>query len=397
MIESFLPIVIIILLLMVLEALFLIIKKNLNWNLREIAINFLLGISNLVVGLLFAGINLGLYLYIYNNFSLHLEPTNKLLAIGFAILLYDFLYYVSHLAHHKCAILWCNHFVHHSGKTFNLSTAIRIGFIGNFTVWLFFLPMACIGISLENYLIANFTQLVYQFLLHTTIIPELGIFEKILVTPSQHRVHHASNDIYLDKNLGCFFVVWDKLFKTYQPELKDVPVVYGVTTPVPCEHSHWSLNILPYKSLKRTVMRTKLWKEKFLTVFGNPKYIKFFTNESGSIYQGKTTNENIFNFVEYISPIFTGLYLALNFQNLGKFESFAVTTIFFLGTNLAGQWFCQTIKRKYMLYTLLLQMILGVYMIITIQTLQVVVFLMVSFFIFMFIILKTYNVTNNVE
>ena len=345
----------------------------------------MLGISNLVVGLLFTSVNLGIYLYLYNNYSLHLEPDNKLLSIVLAIVLYDFCYYINHWAHHKSGFLWCNHFVHHSGKSFNLNTAIRIGFIGNLTVWIFFLPMACIGVSLENYLIAISAQLVYQFLIHTILIPELGILEKVLVTPSQHRVHHGSNDTYLDKNFGCFFVIWDRFFGTYQRELKDVPVVYGVTTPIYQEYSHGQLNIFMYANLIKTVITKISWKEKFLTIFGNPRYIKISVNKDNCVFEQKTKNEIILSWIEYIVPIFTGLYLVLNFQNLSNVDSFILITIFLLNANLAGYELEQKwTKRKCMLYILGAQIVLGIYMIISYENFQVILFLqIVSCFIFL--------------
>ena len=387
MTENFLFLVAVLLLV---ESVFLILKKDQNWNHLEIAINCLLGISNIAIGLLFTDINLSIYLYFYNNYSFHLEPNNTFLSILFAVVSYDFFYYISHLVHHKCAFLWCNHFVHHSGKSYNLSTAVRIGFIGNFTVWIFFLPMACIGISLENYLIVILAQVFYQFLLHTTLIPELGFFEKILVTPSQHRVHHASNNIYLDKNFGCFFVIWDKIFRTYQREIKEIPVVYGVTTQISQEYSHGFLNFFMYVNLIISFIKETSWRKKILTIFGTPKHIK--SSDFYLISYKKQISEKI---IEYFIAIFIGLYLILNFKYFNKIDLITIATLFLIFSSLAGYEIHQKwIKNLSLICITLIQLLFIIYLTSSYSNYKIITFVVIILSI-MLILSYTYKLTQD--
>ena len=144
----------------------------------------------------------------------------------------EFCYYWYHRASHEVFLLWATHSTHHSPNEMTLSAAYRLGWMPflSFT-WVFFLPLVFIGFSP----IAVFTMLsinlMYQFWLHTKLIDKLGFLEGIMNTPSAHRVHHASNPQYLDKNYGGILMIFDRIFNTYAKEEEGVEIVYGLTHP----------------------------------------------------------------------------------------------------------------------------------------------------------------------
>lgn len=175
----------------------------------------------------------------------------------------DFAGYWVHRLEHVVNIFWNRHIIHHSSEEFNLACALRqsvsevIGLIG-----LLVLPLALIGIPFEAYAIVAPIHLFLQFWYHTRLIDKMGPLEAFLVTPSHHRVHHAINPEYIDKNYAQIFIVWDKLFGTFQPELEELKPVYGVKRQV----KTWNpvfINFQHLALLIRDAWRTKNWKDKF--------------------------------------------------------------------------------------------------------------------------------------
>ncbi|MEM1268668.1 MAG: sterol desaturase family protein [Bacteroidota bacterium] len=144
----------------------------------------------------------------------------------------DFAGYCSHRLNHSVNLFWNNHVIHHSSEEFNLACALRqsiSNIIGYYA--LFLVPAAVIGVPADVVNIIAPLHLFLQFWYHTQHVPKLGWLEYVIVTPSQHRVHHAINPEYLDKNLGQIFPWWDRMLGTFQEELDDVPPVYGITRP----------------------------------------------------------------------------------------------------------------------------------------------------------------------
>ena len=141
-----------------------------------------------------------------------------------AILGFDFCYYWFHRFSHEISILWAAHAVHHQSEDYNLSTALRQTSTGFLFSWIFYLPLFLLGMPFEVFVTANAIDLIYQFWVHTQHVDKLGWFDRIFVTPSNHRVHHAQNEIYIDRNYGGILILWDRLFGTFQEELDDEPV-----------------------------------------------------------------------------------------------------------------------------------------------------------------------------
>jgi sterol desaturase/sphingolipid hydroxylase (fatty acid hydroxylase superfamily) len=145
-----------------------------------------------------------------------------------AIIAVDFTYYWMHRIEHERRILWAVHSVHHSSQEYNLTTALRLSWLESLYEWLFFLPLLLIGFDAVQILASLFAVVLYQTWIHTEKVGKLGWLDGILNTPSVHRVHHATNADYIDKNYGGILIIWDKLFGTYQAE-NEKPI-YGLTT-----------------------------------------------------------------------------------------------------------------------------------------------------------------------
>ena len=205
------------------------IVRPLYYRLNDLTTNLSLGMINTVAGIIIGAPTLLVYLYYYNNFAIFQLSSKDPITWILAFFFLDFLSYWVHRAYHNIAIFWTLHAVHHSGEDMNYSLAVRESVFGNFIVWAFFLPVAILGVPLEVYFPLFVAQVIYQYFQHNSYIPELGWLEYIFVTPSQHRVHHGKNMPYIDKNFGIILVIWDRMFGTYQKELPECPVVYGLS------------------------------------------------------------------------------------------------------------------------------------------------------------------------
>ena len=151
----------------------------------------------------------------------------------------DLAYYWQHRASHRIRWMWASHVTHHSSPRLNLSTAFRQSLTYPLSgVWLFSLPLVWIGFKPEQVIAMGALNLAYQFFVHTEVVRRLGWLELVLNTPSHHRVHHACNAGYLDRNYGGIFILWDRLFGTFTPER--APCVYGLVRPL---HSHDPLRL----------------------------------------------------------------------------------------------------------------------------------------------------------
>jgi sterol desaturase/sphingolipid hydroxylase (fatty acid hydroxylase superfamily) len=178
-----------------------------------------------------------------------------------AALAWDFCYYWFHRFSHEISILWAAHAVHHQSEDYNLSTALRQTSTGFLFGWIFYLPLFVVGFPLEVLITVNAVNLIYQFWVHTQLIRRLGPLEAILMTPSHHRVHHAQNERYIDKNYGGMFIIWDRLFNSYEPERDDDPVVFGVRKPLASWNPFWA-NLQVYDYLLFDARKAQRWRDK---------------------------------------------------------------------------------------------------------------------------------------
>jgi len=189
-----------------------------------------MGLGNVILGFASKAVVLFVFFLIYDNFRLFTIP----IAWWSFILLFfadDFAYYWFHRVSHECRLFWASHVVHHSSEHYNLSTALRQTWSGGFYTFIFWLWLPLLGFHPAMLLLQMSVSLLYQFWIHTETIDKMPKwFEAIFNTPSHHRVHHGSNPMYLDRNHAGILIIWDKLFGTFQAELKDEKVRYGLVT-----------------------------------------------------------------------------------------------------------------------------------------------------------------------
>ena len=187
----------------------------------------------------------------------------------------DFTYYWMHRLEHEHRILWASHSVHHSSQDYNLTISMRLSIVEGLFEWMFLIPMVLVGFSPFQAIIGLVLVAQFQTWIHTEKIGKLGWLDEVFNTPSVHRVHHGSNNKYLDKNYGGFLIVWDKLFGTYQRE--EEKVVYGLTKNIETNNPI-TINFIEYRNIWKEVKRCKNLKDKLKIIFGNliwkPEYFE---------------------------------------------------------------------------------------------------------------------------
>ena len=214
----------------------------------------------------------GVYIYVYQNFSLgKLNPAltipNTWVWWVIAFFAWDFLYYWFHRKSHEVGIIWASHVVHHSSEEYNLTVALRqSSFQGLFSMW-FYLPMAFLGFTPEMFVIVSGINLLYQFVIHTRSVPKLGVLEYVMNTPSHHRVHHGKNPKYIDKNHAGVFIIWDRMFGTFQEEEEEP--VYGITKPLASWNPVWA-NVHTFAELFEEMGRARGITDKLKVLFMPP-------------------------------------------------------------------------------------------------------------------------------
>jgi sterol desaturase/sphingolipid hydroxylase (fatty acid hydroxylase superfamily) len=186
-----------------------------------------------------------------------------------AILIADFLYYWQHRAEHRIRFFWAYHSVHHSSTDFDLTVALRLAWIENFILWIFYIPMVLLGFHPLQTLVAISIISLYQVWIHNQKIGRLGILESIFNTASNHRVHHGANPIYIDKNYGAVLMIWDRLFGTYQAETERV--IYGLTENIQT-HNPIKINCIEYFRIFRDFQHSKTLQEQLLSSLGPPEW-----------------------------------------------------------------------------------------------------------------------------
>jgi len=213
------------------------------------------------IGLFFWG-------YVLQNFSIIVMPLTwfDLSPSGVAMwivaaLAWDLSYYWFHRFSHEISVFWAAHAVHHQSEDYNLSTATRQTSTDFLFSWVFYMPLFVVGFPLEILLTVKAMNLIYQFWVHTQFVRRLGILDYVLVTPSNHRVHHAQNARYIDKNYGGILILWDRMFGTFQDELEDDPVIFGVRKQLANWNPFWA-NLQVYDYLWFDAVRTKRWRDK---------------------------------------------------------------------------------------------------------------------------------------
>ena len=228
---------------------------RLNDAVNSLSLGVLSQLSNLFTQLL----RVGLYTLAFAHVSIWQLPADAWWVWVAGIVAYDFCYYWHHRLGHESAVFWASHVVHHQSQEFNLSTALRQTSSGALLGWLFYLPMAVIGFPPQVFAAAALIDLLYQYWIHTEHVGRLGWLDQVLATPSNHRVHHAVNDGYIDRNYGGILIVWDRLFGSFAPETERC--VYGTRAPLRSWDPIWA-NLEVYADLARKSWRARRWADK---------------------------------------------------------------------------------------------------------------------------------------
>jgi sterol desaturase/sphingolipid hydroxylase (fatty acid hydroxylase superfamily) len=220
-----------------------------------------LGIMSQITGLFVALFTLGIYTAVHRHLAIWSLPKDSLAVWLGALIAYDFFYYWHHRAGHRIALFWASHAVHHQSEDYNLSTALRQTSGGWVAGWLFYLPMAIAGVPPLVFAVVALIDLLYQYWVHTQQIGRLGWFDRWFCAPSNHRVHHAVNDRYLDRNYGGILIVWDRLFGTFIEEDDAEPCVYGTRSPLRSWNPLWA-NLQVYSDLVKHSWHAASWADK---------------------------------------------------------------------------------------------------------------------------------------
>ncbi|MFO1218191.1 MAG: sterol desaturase family protein [Burkholderiaceae bacterium] len=240
-----------------------------NYRLHDALASIGLGMMSQIVGLFTRLLAVGIYAAVYERVAVARLPADSVAVWLLALVLYDFCYYWLHRAGHRVAILWAAHVVHHQSEDYNLSTALRQTSSGALLGWIFYLPLAVIGVPPLVFAGVALIDLLYQFWVHTQQVGRLGWFDRWFCSPSNHRVHHAVNDRYLDRNYGGILIVWDRLFGSFEDERADEPCVYGTRSPLRSFDPLWA-NVEVYAALGRDAWRARSWWDKLRIWFMPP-------------------------------------------------------------------------------------------------------------------------------
>ena len=196
------------------------------------------GIINQVISVFTAGALLGLYWLTWEHLRLLEIPRGAWWGWVLAVVGVDLGYYWFHRMSHEHNVLWVTHVVHHQSEDYNFSVALRQGAVEPLATWLFYQPLALLGVHPLVFATVSALNTLYQFWVHTQAVDRLGPLEAVLNTPSHHRVHHGCDPRYLDRNYGGMFIVWDRLFGTYQVE--EEPPTYGVVKQLASWNPVWA-------------------------------------------------------------------------------------------------------------------------------------------------------------
>jgi len=244
-------------------------RKTYTW--KDTAINVYLMLANSLIDLLIRGFYVGIFAYVYDHSVF--EFTHPILYWILLFVLEDFLYYWLHRFDHEIRLFWAVHVTHHSSENMNFTVGFRSSVFQPLYRFIYFIPLAWLGFEPLDILFVFAATQIWGIFVHTELIGKMGWLEYILVTPSHHRVHHASNPKYLDKNLGMFLIIWDKLFGTFQAELPETeyqPIKYGLTKPLEKENPV-SIVFHEWDAIRKDIGRKDLsWKEKYWYLFGPP-------------------------------------------------------------------------------------------------------------------------------
>ena len=282
------------------------------------------GVLSRMIGIVKQLFPLTIYIVAYEQLALfQMVPSGWMWLIAFV--LYDFCYYWNHRFGHEMNILWAAHVVHHSSEEYNLTTALRQSSSSLFS-WIFYLPMAVLGFDPITLITVGSLNLIYQFWVHTRHIPKLGWYEWVFVTPSNHRVHHAQNQVYIDCNYGGVFILWDRVFGSFQEELETEKPIYGIRKALKSWNPLWA-NVHVYVQLFKDCWHAQRWQDKLLIWFKRTGWRPADVEQNYPLGKVDLTQfrkfdiplsltNKFYSLLQYSLVVFVGLLLIMNVANL---------------------------------------------------------------------------------
>jgi len=281
-----------------------------------------------------------LYIIVFKEFSLWTLPDTPLVWVA-AFILYDLSYYWNHRMGHEMNILWASHVVHHSSEEYNLTTALRQTGTG-FLSFIFYLPLAILGFDPLMIITVGALNLVYQFWVHTQHVRKLGWLDRVFVTPSNHRAHHAQNDVYIDRNYGGVFILWDRLFGSFQEELDEDPPIFGIRGALSTWNPIWA-NLQIYKQLVQDAVHTESWWYRLTIWFRRtgwrpPDVVDAYPLDKTDLADFKKYHTEIplslkvYCALQYAATAFVTLSFATGFESMSFGDSLGVIIFVFLSS-----------------------------------------------------------------
>lgn len=219
--------------------------------------------------LAFSVVTITVYTFVFERTAFIPMNEKSVLTWAIAFVLVDLAYWAYHWASHRVNFFWAMHVVHHSSEEYNLSTALRQSWFTNLTSWVFYVPLAVLGVPPMVFVVCLTLNILYQFWIHTRIIGRLGPIEWVFNTPSHHRVHHGIDPEYIDKNYAGVFIVWDKLFRTFTPEVNEPN--YGTVKPLGSFNPFYA-NVDGFLALWEMSRATSRWSDKVLVWIMPPEW-----------------------------------------------------------------------------------------------------------------------------
>lgn len=254
----------------VLLEIFITYKQNNNFYSKKESIGSLgIGVGNILISTWIKVALFYMAVWIYNLVPWRMEMNWWTIIPCYII--FDFCSYWAHNISHRQRFWWATHIAHHSAEHYNLTVAFRLSWVQYLKI-IFLFPVPLLGFHPIIFFVTNQVAILFQFWVHTEYIGKLPrFFEYIFATPSNHRVHHGSQEKYINKNYGATFIFWDRIFGTYQPETEKP--VYGITNDIEHKANPFYINFHEYGDMIMDVRKANGWKEKLFFVFGNPTKI----------------------------------------------------------------------------------------------------------------------------
>ena len=250
-------------------------KKSLYKNKDTLCTSGLL-LGNILMGFAIKGATLGLHIFLYQFRIFDLVNIIPLWAMWLmTFILIDFVFYIYHRFSHRVRFLWAIHMSHHSSEEMNFAVSMRQAWLGPISKIPFFIVLPILGLDPTIIAVAGVISTLWGVVGHTQIVGKLGPLERILNTPSHHRVHHGANSEYIDKNYGNLLIIWDRIFGTFEPE--KAKVKYGLVNNVNT-FNPIKITFMGWQSMMSDIKKAKNYKEVFSTIFGPPNT----RNRSGS-------------------------------------------------------------------------------------------------------------------